>query len=251
MSLPFLHITVLGPSNSGKTCLINAFVNNHCPQVYTATDSGVLYYRTLRVQNPKDGEVMTILVEIEDTPGSEPAPGDKRKPGQFTQVATGAPKSKGRANPPMSDLDAPALNSYQPMTPLRMGFIILFDVHDKDSFEHAKKAHEDLLLSFRKQHRGHDHPIVYFVANKVDKDPPDSDNKMNRGALKQYAKKHPPQSFTIMEVSATEFTRVRKLFRDMIEEIVDNPEMWMTAADKERAKAAEAKEQGGENCSVQ
>jgi GTPase SAR1 family protein len=36
-TLPFLQITVLGEAGSGKTSLINSFVNNGCSKDYTPT----------------------------------------------------------------------------------------------------------------------------------------------------------------------------------------------------------------------
>lgn len=35
---PFVRITVLGATRSGKTCLIHSFVNNHCPLKHTPTE---------------------------------------------------------------------------------------------------------------------------------------------------------------------------------------------------------------------
>ena len=68
---PFIRITVVGLGNSGKTALINSFVNNFCPTVYEETNDPTLYYKTVRLQSEDDddsgGGASHCLVEIEDT----------------------------------------------------------------------------------------------------------------------------------------------------------------------------------------
>merc|ERR1712232_1116821 len=64
---------MLGAMGSGKTCLAYCFVNNNFPQRYTKTDKPVVYHKKVEVVD--DGEWddvrKPILVEVEDTPGSE------------------------------------------------------------------------------------------------------------------------------------------------------------------------------------
>jgi GTPase SAR1 family protein len=71
--MPFMRITVLGMTGSGKTAFINAFINASCPNRYTTTDRTVLYYKKVDVRD--EGEFDTILrpilLEVEDTAGSE------------------------------------------------------------------------------------------------------------------------------------------------------------------------------------
>ncbi|CAK0873942.1 unnamed protein product [Prorocentrum cordatum] len=90
--LVFFRITVLGSSNSGKTSLINSYVNGVCPARYTKTDKVVLYYRKVEIED--DGEVedvrKAVLVEIEDTPGSERGSDEAESGNQ--RVGPGAPK---------------------------------------------------------------------------------------------------------------------------------------------------------------
>lgn len=81
-NLAFMRITVLGLGNSGKTALINAFVNAHCPQVYQETQDPVLYYKLLRLANEDDDDTSAAgkigfqaLLEIEDTYSSFRADG--------------------------------------------------------------------------------------------------------------------------------------------------------------------------------
>ena len=48
-NLGFFRITVLGLGQSGKTALINSFVNNHCPIVYSETNDPTLYYKVMKL----------------------------------------------------------------------------------------------------------------------------------------------------------------------------------------------------------
>lgn len=74
--LNFMRITVLGQSGCGKTSLITAFVNNTVPSRHFTTNSTNLYYKKMEVLDEGEFDVIKrpILVEIEDTPGSERGP---------------------------------------------------------------------------------------------------------------------------------------------------------------------------------
>lgn len=69
-----VRITLLGGSRSGKTSLINAFVNNAFSEQYMETKQPTLYYAVLSTleedAKPTDPKFNT-LIEIEDTPGSD------------------------------------------------------------------------------------------------------------------------------------------------------------------------------------
>lgn len=71
--LAFFRITLVGASNSGKTSLITTFVNGICPVRYTKTDKAVVFHKKVEVIDDGEWEDVRkpILVEIEDTPGSE------------------------------------------------------------------------------------------------------------------------------------------------------------------------------------
>jgi hypothetical protein len=71
--LAFLRISLLGASGSGKTSLACSFVNSCCPARYTPTDKAVIYHRKVEVIDDGEWEDVRkpILVEVEDTPGSE------------------------------------------------------------------------------------------------------------------------------------------------------------------------------------
>jgi len=74
--IPFLRITVLGMTGCGKTALVNAFVNSICPTRYVSTTNQVLYYRKVSIRDEGEFDVILrpMLLEVEDTPGSEKAP---------------------------------------------------------------------------------------------------------------------------------------------------------------------------------
>eukprot|EP00406_Dinophysis_acuminata_P069298 CAMPEP_0179274928 /NCGR_PEP_ID=MMETSP0797-20121207/33794_1 /TAXON_ID=47934 /ORGANISM="Dinophysis acuminata, Strain DAEP01" /LENGTH=350 /DNA_ID=CAMNT_0020983427 /DNA_START=52 /DNA_END=1101 /DNA_ORIENTATION=- len=71
--LAFFRITLIGASNSGKTALVNAFVNGMCPQRYVRTDQAEVYHKKTEIDDEGEYEdsIKPIFIEIEDTPGSE------------------------------------------------------------------------------------------------------------------------------------------------------------------------------------
>lgn len=93
----FMRITVLGMSKSGKTALVSAFVNGVCPQRYIRTDSASVTYRKLDMEDEGEYEDVKkpVLVEIEDTPGSERGLDDQENeddPRADKDTGSGAPK---------------------------------------------------------------------------------------------------------------------------------------------------------------
>lgn len=73
IKMRFLRITLLGASNAGKTALINGWVNSNCPHRYYRTEKATLYYKKIDIDDESEctDALQPILVEIEDTPGSE------------------------------------------------------------------------------------------------------------------------------------------------------------------------------------
>merc|ERR1719220_2944392 len=68
---------------------------------------------------------------------------------------------------------------------------------------------------------------VWLVANKIDKDPLASRSADNlRRARALPSGRENGQMAHYAEVSALEFTRVRKLFRDVLEDIVADVKVW-------------------------
>eukprot|EP00416_Gambierdiscus_australes_P023326 CAMPEP_0171077810 /NCGR_PEP_ID=MMETSP0766_2-20121228/14270_1 /TAXON_ID=439317 /ORGANISM="Gambierdiscus australes, Strain CAWD 149" /LENGTH=370 /DNA_ID=CAMNT_0011534897 /DNA_START=1 /DNA_END=1113 /DNA_ORIENTATION=+ len=73
LKMRFFRITLLGASGCGKTALINSYVNNHFPVRHVRTEKAVVYYRKVDIDDEADytDGLQPILVEIEDSPGSE------------------------------------------------------------------------------------------------------------------------------------------------------------------------------------
>lgn len=72
-SLRFFRITVLGSTACGKSSLVNSYVNRNCPARYTTTEKAVAYLKKLDlVDETEYNDVRRpVLLEIEDTPGSD------------------------------------------------------------------------------------------------------------------------------------------------------------------------------------
>jgi len=253
---PFVRLTVLGLGNSGKTALINSWVNNTCPSSYTPTDGATFYYRTLRVQNPTEAEekLTTVLVEIEDTYCWSKGPEEKDTHGRafdaaerFLQLDKQDAQHDDKALP--MSLGTPSRRQPCPQTFQRMGFIIVFDANSPASLNAAKEIH----ATMRNPQRNINHCCRILVANKVDKDPWSHATRQNIREAKDYCRQ---VNLHFVEASALEFTRVRKLFRDAVEEILSRPNLWMGEAAMDmdagmtRAKSAKSG-QNKEDCTLQ
>eukprot|EP00928_Gymnodinium_smaydae_P030509 TRINITY_DN22670_c0_g1_i1.p1 TRINITY_DN22670_c0_g1~~TRINITY_DN22670_c0_g1_i1.p1 ORF type:complete len:158 (-),score=35.26 TRINITY_DN22670_c0_g1_i1:62-535(-) len=142
---------------------------------------------------------------------------------------------------PFSTHTAPTKTSQPPLTKCRMGFLIVFDATDASSFEAAMQInhalHEHAEISTHK---------VYLVANQIDKDPYSPTFQKCLKAAKHYAETH---ELTYMEVSALDYTRVRKLFRDAIEDICSEAAFAMTGAGGHAVGGGAAGD--SKDCSVQ
>merc|ERR1712232_872529 len=108
-----------------------------------------------------------------------------------------------------------ASSNRQPLSRCRMGFLIVFDVTQPDSFIGAKQIYHELKSSIRATHK------VCLVANKMDKEPLAVKREHTLNAARELAASN---GIYFMEVSALEFSRVRTLFRDALDEIVSEPE---------------------------
>lgn len=245
----FLRLTVLGLANSGKTCLINSWVNNIVPSVYTQTVDATLYYRTVRMPDPdSDDTILTVLVEVEDTYCPQ-FNGDKdryNQPYNFDAFLdfSSATEPGARAMQPLSTIAAPKRMVYAPMTRCRMGFVIVFDVCDEDSLTAAKQIHDRLKQKGLKEQK------VYLAANKIDRAPIEPEAMRNLAAARLFAER---SGVKFVECSALEFTRVRKLFRDILEDIHTESSLWMTEAQMSLKKQEAEKGPGGsgKDCIVQ
>lgn len=252
--LAFFRITVLGMGDSGKTCLINAFVNNFCPTVYTETDDPTLYYKTVRLPSDEDdGKPFSVLVEIEDTYNSSRGDGkdvynQKRDVSQFIDMRRDKPTPKGegdaRISAPLSVYESPKVGKYNPLTKGRMGFMIVFDANSEKSYTEALNIHmmleEDLMKKKIKLK-----PVIYLVANKIDKDPTSPEFQKMCASASIYSQS---KMIRYEEVSALEFKRVKKMFREMLNNIRSNQILWLLDDGDDKAGEEDG---GGSKCVVQ
>lgn len=233
--LSLFRVTVIGSAECGKTSLINVFTNSHCPTVYQQTDDPTLYYKTLGLPPRKQGqEPFPALVEIEDTYAAERQDGEDRY-GRLRDISPflsvfddddKRPELSKReadateiARQVFSDAPIPHIDKYMPISRNRMAFLIVFDATNEASFAEAKKAHQTLELTIQ-LHKVHFRPVVYLVANKVDKG-----NKM-LAAARDYAELYKGKLKPVVEISALEVRKVKKLFRDMLVDVRENPILW-------------------------
>lgn len=278
MNMSFFRITVVGAANAGKTCLINSFVNNYCPTVYTETEDPTIYYRTVRIPTG-DSNDFEVLLEIEDTYPSKNVTGkdvygNDRNIKDFlamSQVvkhgaASGGEKNAVSFGPPMNNQEAPERTKYRPMTKNRMGFLLVYDATDEKSFKEAVSLWDQLQTNLvqgaaaepSKSLQGPEKPVVYLVANKIDKDGAKAganitDNselvRLEIVKLRKWSQYFADKNkIRFFEVSALEFKNVRKLWWDMIEDIALKPKLWqIEEAQHEEAEGLSP----AENCTVQ
>jgi GTPase SAR1 family protein len=259
MNLPTLRITVIGPGGSGKTSLINAFVNNSCPLVHAPTTQQTLYYRALRAQESESEQLMNVLLEIEDSP---PAfTGEKQGDYERTWLrkeSKSASRSGQRGT--FADVDWIPLHgegkSLKPITKMRMAYILVFDVNDKESYDAVWKMF-DILKNYDKvgesrsttgvvatsSTQSSPQPLVWIVANKIDQDPEGEAWRNYRSQLlgqknrlmKMRETSQELLTFDIESVSAFEYTRVRRLFRSIVSRLIEDPmytDIWQGSQDK-------------------
>merc|ERR1719188_386522 len=104
-----------------------------------------------------------------------------------------------------------------------MGYMIVFDSNDPKSYEEALNLHlllkEDLARRKIKLE-----PVVYLVANKIDKDPQSETFFQIMASAELYSKE---KMIRFWQVSAMEFIRVKKMFREMVSKIRSNQILWL------------------------
>merc|ERR1719265_1722483 len=101
--------------------------------------------------------------------------------------------------------------------------MIVFDANSEESYTEALNIHlmleEDLdAKKIRLK------PVIYLVANKIDKDPTNTDHQKLIASAAIYSHE---KMIRYMEVSAMEFKRVKKLFREMLDHIRQNQILWL------------------------
>eukprot|EP00913_Durusdinium_trenchii_P020827 g19566.t1 len=152
--IPFLRITVIGDADSGKTSLINAWVNNSCSTSYTPTLDPTLYHRTMKIPNPlEEEETVTALIEIEDTyapirTGGIDMYGQKRDVDELIEVKP--PPREPVVTPqyygPFAEYEALTQLEYRPLSRCRMGFLLVFDATVEESLKTAMEMFNSICL---------------------------------------------------------------------------------------------------------
>jgi GTPase SAR1 family protein len=220
-------ITVVGKSHSGKTSLINAFVNNFCPATHTPTDAPELYYKTLQCpcEESETGQPVPVVVEIEDTYASERTDGEDRH-GNVRDIDTLLEMTRSNQERGSGEVfrskQMPENDAYVPARPGRMGFLFVFDAEDDSSYVEAKRVYERLEAHIREE-RLTMRPVVHFVANKCDKG---SDLSQEPDCVKLCRNFTNEKRLGFTKVSAFEIKKVRVLFRALVREIHLNPLLW-------------------------
>eukprot|EP00747_Dinoflagellata_sp_TGD_P155670 gnl/TRDRNA2_/TRDRNA2_177603_c12_seq1.p1 gnl/TRDRNA2_/TRDRNA2_177603_c12~~gnl/TRDRNA2_/TRDRNA2_177603_c12_seq1.p1 ORF type:complete len:266 (+),score=52.89 gnl/TRDRNA2_/TRDRNA2_177603_c12_seq1:54-851(+) len=260
--MALLRITLLGLSNSGKTCLVNAFVNNIFIQQYTSTLDPTLYYTTVRFpadESEKFG--FSALVEIEDCFPTDGCGGPDRdwpiklmydlywpdlEKKKYEQAAE-KDRMEGKKviaslREPLSMYDAPVHGNFLPLSRNRMAFLICFDANAEPSYSEALKIEDELRQYFIKRQYTKK-PLIYFVANKIDKDP---SAEMFQTVVSSARLHTEFQGIPYFEVSSMQYKGVKKLFRHVVQAIRSNNELWQLSPPESHLE-----ELAGKACSIQ
>lgn len=239
-----LRITLVGSAGAGKTSLINAWVNRSIPMQYTETDDPAVYYKTVRLPGAEEGDPQfSALVEVEDSYASSRGDGvdkngvkrdigavflrmDRRQPPDEDQIKESAALGGGHLNLPFECYKLPAHNVHKPLTKNRMGFMFVFDATQTASYTEALNLHKLLIEDMTKKKLKHK-PVLFLVANKIDKDPgPPGNLELERviASARMYAQQN---QIRCKEVSATDYKNVKKMFREMVMMIRSNQNLWI------------------------
>eukprot|EP00403_Amphidinium_massartii_P023458 CAMPEP_0178385432 /NCGR_PEP_ID=MMETSP0689_2-20121128/8029_1 /TAXON_ID=160604 /ORGANISM="Amphidinium massartii, Strain CS-259" /LENGTH=315 /DNA_ID=CAMNT_0020005713 /DNA_START=19 /DNA_END=963 /DNA_ORIENTATION=+ len=255
LALHMVRITLLGSGGAGKTSLVSAFVNNHCPSVHTETHETTLYYRTMQVlpgkQQSRKEEVadstwhrgvasmgsssmpFNALVEVEDTFPSDRKTAraeENTKPGPLRvarSMSVERPIDKFldvRKNPLavnspelFQGVAAPKAHSFDAVGHARMGFIVVFDASDNLEKTSFHQAVEIIDSLVRSEVRNQ--AVIVLVANKCDKKelhPLPPDQPSACALAKVYAEE---KKLRYAEICAMDLKAVRGLFRSVVSEI--------------------------------
>mmetsp|Transcript_1284 Transcript_1284/g.1618 ORF Transcript_1284/g.1618 Transcript_1284/m.1618 type:complete len:193 (-) Transcript_1284:19-597(-) len=143
---------------------------------------------------------------------------------------------------PLMDREAPEylhqdnyLEKYKPLTHRRMGYIIVFDVCQEQSYREAKDILQHVAFAIDeglRRDKTQSKPVVYLVANKVDKDPNGSEYQERLQEARNFAVKERPRedkrmNLKFFECSALEFKNVRRVFLEMLDDIGQERGLWV------------------------
>lgn len=259
--LAFIRITLMGMSGCGKTSLAQVFTNNVFEQKVQPTVEPNLFYTSMKLAGTdEDDSNFNVILEIEDTIGSDrkarlatdifydlwlPSTASEKhqEASQKDMEDERADDHKRSVSRPLSMYKAPTDGQYRPLTRNRMAYFILFDATKKKSYLEALKLHAELVDHQRKK-QNKLKPIVYLVANKIDKDPWGDEFKQVTGSARTYSEGNAVRLF---ETSALQFRGVKKLFREVVKAVRVQQSLWVM----DRGSEAVDDETSAEKCSVQ
>ncbi|CEM33706.1 unnamed protein product [Vitrella brassicaformis CCMP3155] len=234
---PFFRITVVGAGGCGKTSIINMFVNNYCPVAYEETEWPALYYKTVRLSGEEEeGRRASVVVEVEDTYASNRGDDDRNVKRFLSMERTEIVIGKGKDATPFGlwspPLPAATAYDHNALTRGRMGYMIVFDVTDKKSFDEACGIYLMLQEELEKK-REKIKPIVFLVANKIDKE---SDSPQVRECIQIAEAYSQKMMLRLYRVSAIQNKAIKKLFRDMLTMIRGHQLLWMMEGEEEEVE---------------
>lgn len=235
----------MGMGRSGKSSLVNVFVNNIFDGGYTPNTEPKLFYTTMRIADENETS-FSALLELEDTfasdgPGKLPGcdselskveffdlywPSSKQLDRDTAVKAKEAKEKKATDRAPMGMHLAPTDGAYRPLTRNRMAYLLVFDASCKDSLNEAFKLHAELTVYLQKHRelaasRRQLTPIIYFVANKIDL-LDDTDRVVVDNAT-SFTNSH---GIPFVQVSALQYKGVKKLFRSVVQSVRGNQHLW-------------------------
>ncbi|GIX63263.1 GTPase, putative [Babesia caballi] len=172
LGIPLFRVTLLGAHGAGKTCLVNAIMNNVVPQVYRVTQVPELYYFLLRLSfdapivNDGFDDINAFCFELEDTCADD----DVRQLVDMSKTKW-AFESGMDDYTPFGIFKEPLVpmrkgDEFRPVTQNRMAFLAVFDASNYESYRYAISLVEGILQNFGQI--GTTQPVVCLVANKAD-----------------------------------------------------------------------------------
>eukprot|EP01068_Selenidium_serpulae_P003507 Selendium_serpulae@DN3105_c1_g1_i1.p1 len=241
---PFIRVTVLGASHSGKTSLINSLLNKNILPACFETDAAQTYYKLLRLppDGDKKGALRSVMLELEDSWGSQRT--DNRRiewlfDMRRKQVAVPSGKKDFTPfniwKPPRSKK-----NRAQCLTQGRMGYLICFDAFNMKSWLEAIRVHTRLVerLEMQKSQT----PVIFLVATKTDKLPENDEEATIIPMAEQYVAK---EFMRLWKTSALDGKNILNMFRDMTYLVLGNGQLWEIEYD-----ASSEEEEPEEGCKV-
>ncbi|CAE7868458.1 unnamed protein product [Symbiodinium necroappetens] len=133
----------------------------------------------------------------------------------------------------------------------RMGFIVLFDATSASSFEAVKaylSAHPLIAEGAEKPEKSFP---IRFVANKIDMHEQAEDIKANLAAATELCYELGQESEKLIrQISVTDYTGVRELFADLLEECIEETSNWATSTLTTQIEARKKKLEGGDKCAM-